>query len=292
MKWLPAAGLLGLVAVSRGETINFYNPTNQTNLTSAGQDMDGGFVFQLGVFEGGFIPSRNNITEWAGKWASAMSAGYDTGSKAFDENLTVAGNPAPFLPGASAYVWGKRTSSTGDEWILFRKADWTWPSPNPFNPLPPAWNAAQADEVIIGSINGPGHLMKSEAVVSYSQWQTAALAGEPLDLAADDPDHDGVPNLLEFVFGSPPKQAGPPPPLTVSIMETSGQRYLQISIPRLRERMAVLTVMVSDDLTDWQSGPSHTTEVSSAATSLVVRDLTPLESGQPRRFMRLKAVLP
>ena len=161
--------------------------------------------------------------------------------------------------------------------------------------LPPGfltWNASQADQVIIGSINGPGHLMKSEAVVSYSQWQTSALAGEPLNLADDDPDQDGVPNLLEFVFGTSPQQAGPPPQLNVSITEISGQHYLRISIPRLRVRLAVLTVMVSDDLTNWQSGPSHTTEVSSDGTSLVVRDLTPLGSGQSRRFMKLRVVLP
>lgn len=292
MGWLPAAGLLGLVAVCPGETINFFNPPGQTNLTSADQPMDGAFQFHLGVFEIGFTPTRENITEWAGNWTSAMPADYDAVLKSFDENHTVVSNPAPFLPGVNAYVWGMRTGPNGDEWILFRNTDWTWPSPNPMNPFPLTWNASQADQVIIGSINGPGHLMKSEAVVSYSQWQTAALSGESLNLADDDPDHDGVPNLLEFVFGTSPQQAAPPPQLTVSITEISGQRYLRISIPRLRERLAVLTVMVSDDLTNWQSGPSHTTEVSSDDTTLVVRDLTPLGSGQPRRFMKLRAVLP
>jgi len=290
--WLLPVIIIGLVTESDSETINFYNPPGQTNLTSANQPMDGSFVFQLGVFKDGFIPSRNNIHQWTSKWAVAMPAAYDTGTKAFEEFHSVLSNADPFFIGTAAYVWGKRSGTSGDEWILFRNSNWSWPSPSEINPFPLDWNAAEADQVIIGSINGPGHLMKSEAVVSYSQWQSTALADEVLNGANDDPDHDGTSNLLEFVFGSLPKQASPPPQTPVEIVEIGGQFYQQIAVPRLRERSAILTVMVSDDLEEWFSGSSHTVTVSSNATSLVVRDLTPVSPSEPKRFMKVKVHLP
>jgi len=289
---LLAVFFIGLVPDSRAETINFYNPPNQTNLTSFGQPMDGAFVFELGVFQNGFIPARGNMNEWTAKWSMAKSGNYNPVTGAFEENFTVVSNAAPFLSGTPAYVWGKRNSASGDEWILFRKSDWNWPGTGSINPFPLDWNAAEASQIIIGSVNGPGHLMKSEAVISYSQWQFSALAGETRGGPNEDPDDDGTPNLLEFVFGSLPQQAGPPPRTPLQIVEIGGQSYQQITIPRLRERRAVLTVMVSADLMVWFSGSSHTVVVSSDAASLVVRDLTPISPDQSKRFMKVKAGLP
>ena len=291
--WLPVIGFAAVSLTASAETINFYCPPNRTNLTSSGVAMDASFQFQLGVFSGGFVPTKNNLVEWSGRWTPVIpAADYGVGSSSFDENHTITNNIAPFLAGTAAYVWGKRSSSGGDEWILFRNSDWNWPSPNPFNPFPLDWNAALADQVIIGSINGPGHLMKSEAVLSYSQWQNTALAGESLNTPSSDPDRDGVENLLEFLFGSDPKQSGAGPQMQQTIVEVGGQEYLQCNIPRLRGRLAALTVMVSSDLIDWQFGPAHTVEVSSASGSWVVRDLTPIGPAHPKRFIKLKAVLP
>ena len=292
MKWLPVAGCVTLAAIARAETINWFNPQGQVNLTSSGLPMDGLFQFQLGVFTDGFTPTRRNLHKWALKWHPAMQGNYNPVTKAFDEDHTVVANPAPFLANTNAYIWGRRAAAGGDEWILFRKSAWRWPTPNPMNPFPLVWNAAEADQVVIGSINGPVHVMKSESVASYSQWQGAELAGEILNAPGDDPDDDGVPNLLEFVFGLPPKVAGPPPAIAVTITEIGGQNFLKASIPRLSGRVADLTVMVSGDLTTWHSGPEHTVEISSDATSWVVRDLTPLAAGEGRRFMKLRAIVP
>jgi hypothetical protein len=279
--------------MARGETINWYSPAQKTNLTSTGLVMDGGFQFQLGVFSGSFVPTPGNASQWATWWASAQAASYNPASKAFDSLFTVTGNTAPFSVGAKAYVWGRRTASTGDEWILFRKNDWTWPAPDPMNPFFTDWNAASANEVILGSINANGlpYLMKSEAVYSYSQWRDSTLAGEPLNGPNDDPDRDGVSNLLEFVFETPPTLAGASPLTATSFVEISGQSYLQISIPRLRNRLAKLTVEVSADLSHWDSGDSFTAVVADSVTTLVVRDKTPAVPGAAKRFMRIKAEL-
>lgn len=278
--------------MAHGETINWYC-TPQTNRTSSGAAMDSGFQFQLGVFTGGFVPTAANASQWAVSWASAQSTSYNATTQVFDDNFTVTGNAAPFTVGSKAYVWGRRTSTTGDEWILFRHASWTWPAPNPMSPFPLDWNAASANEVVLGAINANGipYLMKSEAVYSYNQWRASQLTGEPLNGPNHDPDRDGVSNLLEFVFGTPPTLPGAPPLTATSFVEVSGQRYLQVSIPSLRNRLAKLTVEISSDLGHWDSGASFTAVVSDSATSLVVRDKTAAAPGVARRFMRVRAEL-
>lgn len=277
---------------ANAETINWYS-TPKTNLTSSDQNMDGGFQFQLGVFSGGFVPTANNISQWSANWVSAQSTAYNPTTKVFDSNFTVTGNTAPFTVGAKAYIWGRSTTTTKDEWILFRKSTWTWPAPNPMNPFPLAWNAATADQILIGAINSSGtpFLMKSESVSSYNQWKTATLAGEPLNGELDDPDLDRSQNLLEFVFGTSPTQAGAPTPTPVEFVDVSGQTYLQISVPRIRNRLATVVVEVSSDLVTWYSGDTHTTEISNSANLLVVRDKTASGPGQPKRFMRLRATI-
>jgi hypothetical protein len=286
-------GWLAIATISPAETINFYSPPNQTNLTSTGVAMDANFVFELGVFADGFVPSPGNIPQWNSKWASLGSATYSQASKSFDGQLVLDSNSGPFSSGTQAWVLGKRVTATGDELILMRHTGWNIPLIDPM--LPGGflvWNAATANQVVIGSINGSGHLMKSEAVVTHSQWQSATLAGEPLNTPAADPDQDGVSNLLEFIFGTNPQLANAAPQTPVEKVNIGGNDYLQIQIPRLRGRLASLTVQVSSDLITWNSGPSHTVEVSSTVDSWVVRDLTPVGGTQPRRFFQLKAELP
>lgn len=256
--------------------------------------MDGAFQFQIGVFSGGFIPTASNMSQWAIHWVSAQTASYSPTNKSFDSSYNFAVNAAPFSIGAKGYVWGRSTGVTADEWILFRESDWTWPYADPVLPAGVSdWNAATANEVILGTINASGSpfLMKSEAVYAYAQWRDGTLAGEPLNGSNDDPDRDGVSNLSEFVFGTSPTQTAAAPATPTSFVEISGQSYLQISIPRLRNRLATFTVEVSSDLVQWNSGSTYTAEVSNTAEALVVRDKTASGAGLPQRFMRLKAVV-
>ena len=271
----------------RGETINWYCP-QKPSVTSTGQVMGGGFQFQLGVFANGFVPTAGNASQWAANWVSAQTTGYNPATNAFDDLFTVTGNAAPFSIGAKAYIWGRSTFLDRDEWILFRNNIWTWPAPDPNNPSFMEWNAASANEVILGSIDADGdpQLMKSEAVYSYSQWRDVQLAGEPLSGPDEDPDRDGVSNGLEFVLGTSPTVGGTSATVTPALVDVSGQSHLQLSVPRLRNRLAKLTIQVSADLTQWDSGDSFTAVMTDSATSLIVRDKV---AGAARRFMRLKA---
>ncbi len=294
-KYVPAV-IAPLGCTADAQSINWYIPPPLANLTSTGQNMDASYQFQLGTFSGGFVPTASNMTHWANFWVSADSTSYDQDTKVFDATFLVTNNPTPFTAGAKAYIWGRSVGPAKDEWILFRKSDWNWPAADPMSPFEITWNVASAsatNEVILGIINpgGSPFLMKSEAVYSYAQWRDGTLAGEFLNGSDDDPDRDGVSNLLEFVFGTSPTQAAAAPATPTSFVEISGQSYLQISIPRLRNRLATFTVEVSSNLVQWNSGNTYTAEVTNTAEALVVRDKTVSGAGLPQRFMRLKAVL-
>lgn len=279
------------------QPINWYSPVPLPNRTSSGAAMDGSFQFQLGAFSNGFVPTAANIADWAANWSPANSVTYQPVSHlgVYESNFLLTGNLPPFSVGAKAYVWGRSQGSANEEWIMFRATDWTWPSANPPGapPGPLYWDVADANEIILGTVHPSGtpFLMQSAAILTYQQWKSQILAGEALDAPNDDPDHDGVRNLLEFLFGTSPTQAGSPPATPMVLAEVSGQKYLQITIPRLRDRLVSLTVEVSSDLVSWQSGTAATVDVSNTSAQWVVRDLTPLAPGLPSRFMRMKAVI-
>jgi hypothetical protein len=277
---------------ANGETISWYSPIPVANLTSTNQLMADAIQFELGVFANGFTPTSANIAEWAKNWVRAQSTSYNSTTRVFDGIFEVTSNVAPFTKGAKAYIWHRATSSTQDEWILFRKADWIWPGTDKLSPFPLVWNTADADQVIIGDVDPAGNpfLMRSESVLSYAQWQNAELATSSHNGPADDADQDGVSNLLEFVFGSPPTQASAPPFTPTSLVGINGQNYLQISVPRQQNRLAKTLVEVSSDLVNWNSGDSALIEVADTPEMLIVRDKTPFGSNQGERFMRLKAV--
>ena len=150
-----------------------------------------------------------------------------------------------------------------------------------------------ATEVVLGSINAGGapFLMQSAAVPNLTpprwQWRTEHLTGEPLDEPAD-PDHDGTPNLLEFVFGtaaeiprSAGRNAGRAGRRASANHHPAPQRPPRWSYGRgfIRPGQLVFRRLIYQSIAE---GPS----------SLVVRDLTPLDTAHPRRFIRLKACLP
>jgi hypothetical protein len=288
-QWLWFAGwFASMPAVA--EPISWFSDAGKTNVESGGAAMAAGFQFELGVFRNGFIPALSNMADWRSNWEVADSTTYHPATQRFAGSMMVDDNDPPFINGAKAWIFGFRDTATASEWVLFRNPGWLWPRSNPMNPPVIEWNAKDATEVVVGSVNTTGSpfLMKSAEVQSYSQWQAHHLAGEPLSGAGDDPDHDGTPNLMEFVFGTPPLSAGEPTAMPVELV--SG--HLQITVPRRVDRLARVVVEVSDNLANWQSGDSHTQTISDGPVSLVVRDLTALDAAHPKRFVRLKVSLP
>lgn len=284
-----------------GQTINWFSDPNQTNRTSTGLLMDSGFRFELGVFTGSFVPTAANKADWASHWTAADRTSYISATRRFDRQFDMENNTTLFTAGKATYVWGFNGDAANGEWIIFRANTWTWPTYDSNNISPPlVWSAAAATAVL-GAIhsNGSPFLLQSAAVgnaappsTTWTQWQVENLSDEPLNGPSQDPDHDGVSNLLEFVFGTSPTSPGAPTPIPVSLTDIGGQKFLQITIPRRIDHPATLTVQVSGDLTQWNSDAGETLAVEDSVTALVVRDLTPFNSIAPKRFMRLKVTLP
>ena len=284
--------------------IHWFSAANQTNLTSENAPMDSGFRFELGVFANGFVPSPANMADWVANWRPATDSGgqtartvYQSGFLRYEGVFTVESNAAPFTVGSAAYVWGYRGGVGTSEWVLFRNATWTWPTASSGGPpgFPLEWEAKDATAVL-GTINTTGSpfLIQSATVTlvspptTWEQWKAEELSGEAQNGPDDDPDGDGISNLLEYVFGLSPEQAGPPPSTPVALVDG----YLRMTVPRRADHSsAVLAVEVSPDLANWFTGTGHTVVVSDTATALVVRDATaaPMPG---KRFMRLRVTLP
>jgi hypothetical protein len=270
----------------QAENLQWFSDANATNLDSSGSAMNGGFQFQLGVFTNGFEPTNANAAAWSQYWTPAQTTTYNASFNRFSGVYQNLNNPPPFLEGTKGWIFGRRDGAAGSEWILFRASGWTWPEVEPVFQSTYYWDAKDATEVVLGTIHGNGSpfLMQSAAVRSYQQWQTLHTTGGP----NEDPDLDGMSNLLEFVFGTAPKVANAPVATPVTLQ--SG--YPVITIPRRIDHLVKCTVEVSGDLVTWNSGPAFTEVLQDDASGLVVRDLTPLNSANPKRFIRLKATLP
>jgi hypothetical protein len=181
-----------------------------------------------------------------------------------------------------------------------RRPAWTWPeAADPFSPpslftLDWRVNGDSNIQVVMGTVNpgGSPFLMRSEITRDYVQWRAMSLAGEPLNGPGDDPDGDGLTNMLEFVFDTLPKNASSKAAATGSFLEIAGQRYLQLTVPRKRTHLAANSVQVSSDLEQWDEGSAFTEVVSDSATQWIVRDKTSVSAAPGgRRFIRFKAGL-
>ena len=266
-----------------------------------------GFRFELGVFKAGFVPTSENIDQWAENWNPAQATFYNPETNRFAGKFTVTSNLAPFTAGTPAYIWGFRGSPQEAEWILFRKNNWKWPAtsttPSPVSNKDLSWVAEQADTVLLGDVqkSGKPYLMKADKVVNtrppntpWHVWvQEQQIESTTPEAPNQDTDKDGVSDLLEFVMGSNPKQHSGPPSTPVHIVPENSSKYLQITIPRRIDHTANLTVQVADNPAGpWLSGPDYTTEVSNGLDSLIVRDRVPISPDHPHRFMRLHVDLP
>lgn len=278
-----------LVAPTHAERIRYFCDPGSTNRISGGVAMDAGFQFELGVFDSGFTPTLSNRHDWLNHWNAAQGASYDPGNSRFTDELEIFDNDAPFVIGAPGWVFGRKTTATGSEWILFRSSSWSWPEVFPFSPEALQWDAADADTVLAGQVNGGGapFLMESERIWSFVQWQAGELAGEPLDGAGDDPDLDGVANVVEFFSGTDPLSAASAPVATLDFAGPGGP-FLRASYPMDPGSLVVATVEASSELSSWDTAGVM---LFFGASDLVATDSVSVFAAS-RRFLRLRVELP
>ena len=107
----------------------------------------------------------------------------------------------------------------------------------------------------------------------------------------DDPDGDGVVNLLEYALDTDPLV--PNPAVEAAAIVVSGMTYPAVTFRRrlCRDHLQYV-VETSDDLSKWDRGVEHVVEAPPALDNadgteqVIFRSVIPLQAG-PRRFMRL-----
>jgi hypothetical protein len=128
---------------------------------------------------------------------------------------------------------------------------------------------------------------------SFAAWQSqyftpAELADPMISGPTADPDHDGIPNLMEYALGLDPKTPSVTGLPVLGQQTVNGKNYLTLTFTKPRTISDVqYTVQVSADLVTWNSGPSYEIRVDDGSTDTAVfRDATAI-GDVPRHFMRL-----
>lgn len=132
---------------------------------------------------------------------------------------------------------------------------------------------------------------------SFTAWQEANFT--PAELAnpniagpLGDATGAGVPNLLKYALGIPPKRPGNSGMPVGTVAQNGASKHLTLTYTRALDADVSIEVQVCGNLTTWVSGSEHTTEVSRVSNgdnteTVTIRDNTPVANGI-RRFMRLK----
>lgn len=94
-------------------------------------------------------------------------------------------------------------------------------------------------------------------------------------------------NAAPELFPVSPLATNPSTPAVTATTAEDGSKYLVLTVRKSSEVRGGRTVEVSSNLMDWYSGPDHTTTLTNSATTLSVRDNTPLTQGE-KRYIRLK----
>ena len=303
-KVVASLSLLAAFALpAEASRINFYSSPGVSAYGSDGQSLNEDTSFELGVFANGFVPSATNTAQWSANWVPAQRTKFTTAHNWFTSVFNVTNNTAPFLVGAPAYVWGFNGSEAQGQWILFRATNWAWPAANGSAPQPLLWSAKDATVVVLGSLaqaNGGAVSLRSLAVANslppvttWGQFKAEKLQNSAHGNPGDDADGDGISNILEFALGTAPNNAAerPASPGTWNRLARGpdGKDYLEVRVPRRRDRAVNFTAQVSSDLNTWASGTNHTRVVSDTADAMTVRDTVPIGEAGNARFMRVKA---
>lgn len=209
--------LLTSIPWAYASQVTWQSTSGAVNLQSDGvTTLDSSFEFLLGAFPASFTPTESNLEEWIDQFVPLGNPGiYLDSSQRFTRVATLPNNASPFERTNRVYIWGRNGTVSGSEWILMSRpvSEWTWPfGSSSFPPIPggPEYRVSdvQPEDVVIGSVNENGALMRTSSVVltlTYDDWVLANFDDQDDSSPTADIDGDGLDNLLEYAVGSDPQ---------------------------------------------------------------------------------------
>lgn len=165
---------------ARASTVFWGSSFNDLLFTSTGQTLDESFIFEVGTFTSGFVPTIHNSYQWDANWrvldraVHPDSEGWNVAEQFFVgtvEHLpdgtsdSLAANPSDvFLMGETVYLWvyNSKAIVPGSEWALVTDSDLlgnqanAWRIPDPADPVGTSydWQLLDADTAVLGGVNG------------------------------------------------------------------------------------------------------------------------------------------
>ena len=289
-----------MVSSLAASQIHWFCDLRSWNVHSDGYPLKEDFVFELGVFRDGFVPTKENRSQWSDHWVAAQRTTYHAPHRWFNAVHTVRINSAPFTSNTPGYIWGFQGDGHEGEWILLGRSNWRWPAANEGNLFPLKWRASDATVVLAGQIgDGASFDLKTEIVrdalppvTTYAQWAERQFPGGQGSHPLSDGLVEGVPNLLAFAYGLDRGQGRSVPGLRGELVREQGRRHLQVRIPRRADHVgADLRIEVSTDLQNWVPAEPLLEDIERTPSEWVVRFADEIRSETPRRFVRVRAVL-
>lgn len=293
--------ILGLSSAIQASQIHWFCDLQSWNVNSDGYPLKDEFQFELGVFRDGFVPTRENRSQWSQHWVAAERTSYYAPRRWFNSIFNVRSNQAPFTANTPGYIWGFQGDGEEGEWILLGHQNWRWPTASDNAVFPRRWRASEATLVLAGDIgDGSRYDLKTETVrqalppvTTYGQWVERRLAGSPRQHPLEDGLVEGVPNLLAFVYGLDRGNRGGVPGLTGRLVGQENHRFLEVSIPQRADHVGVdLLVEVSTDLQNWYPAEPLMEEIARKPSEWILRFTDEIRPETPRRFVRVRALLP
>ena len=290
---------LWLLLPASAERISWSSLPGQEHVNSLGQPLNSSFQFELGGFAKGFLPSAQNTADWAAHWIPVQRTRFNPRTRWFTSVVTVPATASPLQPGDPVYVWGFGGSESAGEWTLFRSDRWVWPKANPANPVPLQWFAKDATQVVLGSIRVIGGQLRLATaavanslppITTWAQWRLEHLGQDSGSVRTGDVGLDRHPNIVDFVLGRDPSEAQANAParwMEASIQTHSGQEFLEVRVPRRRDRPVHWRIEVSDDCTTWRPASMDCEVVDEGPDAFVVRQRNPTSSSTCSRFLRV-----
>jgi len=273
--------------------INWQSDFGETNLQSDGSTIfDDSFEFSLGGFVDGFVPGADNVSEWEEKWVELGRATYQEDNSLFSQASILNSNEAPFRVDGTdrVYIWGFNGKASGSEWILISKSDWEWPAAGFGPPIPGGGESFQiastsGSDAILGAVNnGTAHMQSAKITLplSYSDWVAENFMAGDASGVDEDPDDDGMKNIIEYAIGTNPKLAD-----ARSFFQITSD--YQLILDRAEGRTVVWTLQDGGTLQDFTDMESGFTVVSDEPTQIIFQITDPSDL---KRFYRAVASLP